>query len=125
MLTDIPNNECIICLDEIKQTNDIWLCPQCNIEIHKTCYDNYVRHRCPHCRYKINTNNNQSAVTIVSHPRHTHRIYDCNSFMFIMSMVISIGFLVITSVVACIIFIVPEIYFIFNSGINASYIIQY
>ena len=51
----IDNNECIICLDPLKNISGagFWNCPQCNIHIHNKCYNNYGQLNCPHCRYDI------------------------------------------------------------------------
>ena len=42
--------ECIICYELIYGNKEIWICPQCNINIHKTCVENLQKKECPHCR---------------------------------------------------------------------------
>jgi len=44
-------HECIICFDPIMDKKQQWMCPQCNIKIHKICVKNLQKKECPHCRF--------------------------------------------------------------------------
>ena len=122
MLAEDDNNDCIICFDEIKRTDSIWVCPRCNIEIHKNCFDIYNNNICPHCRYNINIKNIPRQIVA---PYRTHNPNSCDyrSFMFIVSVTIPIGIITVMGVIGCILFIIPEIYLIFNHYPNTSIII--
>ncbi len=52
--------ECIVCYELISNNKEIWICPQCNIKIHKTCIKNLQKKECPHCRYKLTEEENNS-----------------------------------------------------------------
>lgn len=51
-------SECIICFEEINgnsiESDNLWKCNECNIEIHKECIEqwdtNNETNTCPHCR---------------------------------------------------------------------------
>ena len=54
------NQECVICLDTIIDKKNIWICPQCNIKIHKCCVKKLLKKECPHCRFIFTENINNS-----------------------------------------------------------------
>ena len=54
--TDIDYSNCIICIDDIINTDFIWTCPRCKIKLHKHCFDNWAlrsgKSTCPHCLFQ-------------------------------------------------------------------------
>ena len=55
------SSECCICLEKIDEgVIDVWLCTNCNIEVHRKCKNEWERYNegkytCPHCRNEENT----------------------------------------------------------------------
>ena len=48
---DIQPDMCIICLENITDDDVIWTCSDCNLQLHKDCFDTWKINRnvCPHC----------------------------------------------------------------------------
>ena len=64
------NRECIVCLGEISDTDDIITCHRCEIESHQECYNRW-NNGCPNCRLdfkpkpKTIINNNEHDIPCV------------------------------------------------------------
>jgi len=55
--------QCIICLNKLGINEELWICGECNINLHKKCFEEWQRYNnsCPHCK----TPNDTSPVEIV------------------------------------------------------------
>ena len=88
---DLILEDCIICLEPIDTTTNIWICPQCKKKFHEKCQQNWSQtfpgqnFSCPHCNYIViindndNDNDNNNDNGNIIYP-HTEIIYNpcCN-----------------------------------------------